>query len=96
MAKANYGTVRYHLAKRFDLSIMATGRRSGQRWSEGASISAQHAGVVVDYRESSAALRSDGSLRTTKLAEVRAHLETRFTVTDYGVGDGRMLVSDKV
>ncbi|MFB8291293.1 hypothetical protein [Kitasatospora purpeofusca] len=95
MATASYATVRYHLGKVFALSRMSTGRRSGQRWSEGAQVRTSYAhGVIVDYRESSAAWGSDGSLRKEKLEAVREHLEQRFTVRRHPAGDGRLIVSD--
>ncbi|MER0477095.1 hypothetical protein ABR737_43555 [Streptomyces sp. Edi2] len=94
MATASYSSVRYHLGKVFDLSRTATGRRSGQRWSEGAQVRTSHThGVIVDYLESHAAWGSDGSLRKKKLDAVREHLEQRFTVRDHPAQDGRLIVS---
>ncbi|MFE1277164.1 hypothetical protein, partial [[Kitasatospora] papulosa] len=94
MARATYFTVRYHLGKEFSLSRMSTGRRSGQRWSEGAQVRvSQTLGVVVDYVESHAAWGSDGSFRRRKLAAVRECLQRRFTVEDHPARDGRMVVS---
>lgn len=81
---ANYANVRRHLAKKFTLSVTSTGRRAGQRWSEGVQVRSSHfSGVIVDYVESYTALYSDGSLRAKKLAEVREHLAGKFEVTDY-------------
>lgn len=96
-AKAAYSTVRYHLGKEFSLSRTSSGRRSGQRWSEGVQVRTSHTlGVVVDYVESHSAWGSDGSLRKGKLDAVREYLERRFTVEDHPAGDGRMVVSDKL
>jgi hypothetical protein len=96
MAKATYATVRNYLGKEFSLSRTSTGRRSGQRWSEGVQVrTSRTLGVVVNYAESSAAWGSDGSLRKRKLAAVREYLEQRFTVDDHPVRDGRLVVSDK-
>lgn len=92
---ANYSTVRNYLGKEFRLSRTSTGRRSGQRWSEGVQVRTSHTcGVIVDYVESSAAWDSDGSLRKAKLRAVREYLEQRFTAEDHPAGDGRMVVSD--
>ncbi|MFD7342265.1 hypothetical protein ACFV98_40855 [Streptomyces violascens] len=97
MAKATYSTVRRYLGKEFSLGQMSTGRRSGQRWSEGIQVrTSQTLGVIVDYVESHAAWGSDGSLRKEKLNAVRKHLEQRFTVEDHFAGDGRMVVTDKL
>ncbi|MFF9785622.1 hypothetical protein [Streptomyces nigrescens] len=97
MAKATYATVRNYLGKEFSLSRTSTGRRSGQRWSEGAQVrTSQTLGVVVDYVESHAAWDSDGSLRKKKLNAVREHLEQRFTVEDHPARDGRLVVSGKL
>lgn len=96
MAKATYSTVRSFLGKEFSLSRTSTGRRSGQRWSEGAQVRTSHIlGVVVDYVESSAAWGSDGSHRKDKLRAVREYLEQRFAVEDHPARDGRMVVSGK-
>lgn len=87
--------MRNYLGKEFKLSRTSTGRRSGQRWSEGVQVRTSHTlGVVVDYVESSAAWGSDGSRRKAKLRAVREYLEQRFTVEDHPVRDGRMVVSD--
>lgn len=97
MAKATYSTVRHYLGKEFSLSRTSTGRRSGQRWSEGVQVRTSQAfGVVVDYVESHTAWGSDGSLRKEKLNAVRKHLKQRFTVEDHFAGDGRMVVTDKL
>ncbi|WP_086559939.1 hypothetical protein [Streptomyces africanus] len=91
----NYSTVRNYLGKEFKLSRTSTGRRSGQRWSEGVQVRTSHTlGVVVDYVESHAAWGSDGSLRRAELRAVREYLEQRFTVEDHPARDGRMVVSD--
>ncbi|MFI1189625.1 hypothetical protein [Streptomyces californicus] len=94
MTAASYSTVRYYLGKVFDLSRTSTGRRSGQRWSEGVQVRTSYThGVIVDYVESHAAWGSDGSLRK-KLKAVRKHLEQRFTVREHPAGDGRLIASD--
>ncbi|MFJ3182347.1 hypothetical protein ACIPJN_28710 [Streptomyces sp. NPDC086796] len=96
MAKATYSTVRYHLGKEFSLSRTSTGRRSGQRWSEGVQVRTSHTlGVIVDYVECSATWGSDGSLRRERQRAVRAHLELCFAVEDHPARDGRMVVSEK-
>ncbi|MFI1769132.1 hypothetical protein ACH41H_44870 [Streptomyces sp. NPDC020800] len=96
MAKATYSTVRNYLGKEFGLSRTSTGRRSGQRWSEGIQVRTSHTlGVVVDYVEGHASWHSDGSLRKDKLNAVRKYLEQRFTVEDHFAGDGRLVVTDK-
>ncbi|GES27884.1 hypothetical protein AB0G60_02820 [Streptomyces angustmyceticus] len=92
---ASYSTVRNYLGKEFPLSETSTGRRAGQRWSEGVQVrTSQTLGVIVDYTESHAEWRSDGSLRKAKLNTVREYLEQRFTVDDHPARDGRMVVSD--
>ena len=90
--KATYDSVRRHLGRHFPLSRTSTGRRSGQRWTEGVQVRTSNIhGVVVDYTESHAS-RSDGSPRTAQLAEVRSRLEERFTVIPHPYGDGRLIV----
>ncbi|HWU08340.1 MAG TPA: hypothetical protein VN520_18490 [Streptomyces sp.] len=97
MTEATYSTVRRYLGKEFRLSRTSTGRRSGQRWSEGIQVrTSQTLGVIVDYVESHAAWGSGGSLRQEKLNAVRKHLEQRFTVADHFAGDGRMVVTGKL
>ncbi|MFS0691878.1 hypothetical protein [Streptomyces nitrosporeus] len=97
MAKATYSAVRYRLGKEFRLSRTSTGRRSGQRWSEGAQVrtSPTH-GVIVNYVECHSMWRSDGSLRKEKLNAMRDYLEQHFTVKDHPARDGRMVLSDKL
>ncbi|MEO3976678.1 hypothetical protein [Streptomyces sp. CAU 1734] len=96
MANATYASVRNYLGKEFPLSRTSTGRRSGQRWSEGVQVRTSHVlGVIVDYVECSAAWGSDGSLRKERQVAVRKYLEQRFTVKDHPAGGGRLVVSGK-
>ncbi|WP_405560664.1 hypothetical protein [Streptomyces sp. NBC_01180] len=91
----SYASVRNYLGREFKLSKTSTGRRSGQRWSEGVQVRTSYSlGVIVDYTENSAEWSSGGRLRRGKLAEVRKHLEQRFTVDDHPAADGRLIVSN--
>ncbi|MDW4912597.1 hypothetical protein [Streptomyces californicus] len=94
MAQATYSTVRRHLGKAFSLSRTSTGRRSGQRWSEGVQVrSTLTLGVIVDYVEGHAEWGSGGSRRAEQLVAVRQHLEQRFDVTEHFSRDGRFIVT---
>lgn len=94
-APATYVNVRRHLAKRFPLSRMATGRRSGQQWTEGATVQARRSGdgVIVHYRERHGTWSGDAAAGEKKLAEIRAHLAERWHVSDYP--GGRLHVTDR-
>lgn len=96
MAAVNYTNVRRYIAKRFDVSTSYTGRGGRTNLSEGVAVRSSHIdGVVVDYTAGSTAWAGDGSKRTDKLAEIRAWLEEKYTVTAHWANDGRLIVSAK-
>lgn len=87
-----YANVRRRLATRFPLSRAATGRRSGQRWTEGVRVRTTESGTVVDYVEGSADFRADGSRRTTALAEIRAFLAETWIVAEHPGRPGALVM----
>ncbi|MFJ4680575.1 hypothetical protein [Kitasatospora sp. NPDC088783] len=91
-----YQSVRGYLARRgFPLSQMSTGRRSGQRWTEGVTVRTTWlSGVIVDFHENHAH-RGDGSHRREQIAKVRAALEKHYVVTDHG-GFGELSVTARL